>query len=57
MTTLALLFMAASWSFVLGLTVWSFRRVLRSRSGARNRPQAGKMAPDQDGSGPAERLN
>lgn len=29
MTTAAVLFMAASWAFVLSLTVWSFSRVLR----------------------------
>jgi hypothetical protein len=29
-STGALLFMAASWSAVLGLAAWSFRRVLRS---------------------------
>lgn len=28
MTTNAILFMVASWAFVLGLTVWSFKRVL-----------------------------
>ena len=26
----AIVFMAASWSFVLGLTAWSFSRILRS---------------------------
>lgn len=29
MTTGAVLFMAASWIFVLGLTFWSFHRILR----------------------------
>ena len=29
MTTGAILFMAASWAFVLGLTFWSFARILR----------------------------
>lgn len=28
MTTGAIIFMAASWSFVLGLTFWAFRRML-----------------------------
>lgn len=32
MTTAAALFMAASWTFVLGLVVWCFRRVLKSES-------------------------
>ena len=32
MTPLAIAFMVASWSFVLGLTAWCFIRVLRSRS-------------------------
>ena len=31
MTVSAILFMAASWTFVLGLTLWAFARVLRSR--------------------------
>jgi len=35
MTPLALGFMVASWAFVLGLTAWSFHRVLRSRDGPR----------------------
>ena len=30
MTTGALLFMLASWAFVLGLTSWSFYRLMRS---------------------------
>jgi hypothetical protein len=30
MTTGAIVFMAASWSFVLGLTFWSYRRMLSS---------------------------
>ena len=29
MTTNAVIFMAASWTFVLGLTVWAFSRILR----------------------------
>jgi hypothetical protein len=28
MNTLAIIFMAAAWIFVLGLTLWSFRRLL-----------------------------
>lgn len=31
MTTGALLFMAGSWVFVLGLMGWSFRRILRQQ--------------------------
>ncbi len=29
MTTAAIVFMAASWTFVLGLTAWAFARVLK----------------------------
>jgi len=29
MTSSAMVFMAASWTFVLGLTAWSFRRILK----------------------------
>ena len=29
MTTAAIIFMAASWTFVLGLTLWSFGRILK----------------------------
>jgi hypothetical protein len=29
MTSSAMVFMAASWAFVLGLTAWSFRRILK----------------------------
>lgn len=29
MTTSAIVFMVASWTFVLGLTGWSFSRILR----------------------------
>lgn len=32
MTTSAVVFMAASWTFVLGLTVWAFARVLKAQS-------------------------
>lgn len=31
MTRSAILFMAISWIFVLGLTAWAFARVLRAR--------------------------
>ncbi|MBW3655262.1 MAG: hypothetical protein KY444_04095 [Gemmatimonadetes bacterium] len=39
----ALLFMLLSWSFVLGLTTWSFGRILK-----------GKKHFDPDGIGPAQ---
>lgn len=29
MTTPAMIFMAASWTFVLGLTLWSFSRIMK----------------------------
>jgi hypothetical protein len=29
MTTAAIIFMAASWTFVLGLMLWAFRRILK----------------------------
>lgn len=29
MTTAAMVFMAASWTFVLGLTAWSFSKILK----------------------------
>jgi hypothetical protein len=29
MTTAAMVFMALSWAFVLGLTGWSFKRILK----------------------------
>jgi len=32
MTPGAIVFMALSWTFVLGLTIWSFWRVLRKQS-------------------------
>jgi hypothetical protein len=32
MSTGALIFMTVSWTFVLGLTFWSFSRVLRKRA-------------------------
>lgn len=34
MTTGAFLFMAGSWAFVLGLTAWSFWRILQVQSGS-----------------------
>ena len=42
MTTQAIIFMAASWIFVLGLTFWSFARLLRDQKHF-----------DPDGIGPA----
>ena len=42
MTTGALIFMATSWVFVLGLTAWSFARILTK-----------KKHHDPDGLGPA----
>lgn len=39
----ALIFMLASWTFVIGLTVWSFVRILRSQKHF-----------DPDGIGPAQ---
>lgn len=42
MTPAAILFMAASWTFVLGLTTWAFARLLRD-----------KKHFDPDGIGPA----
>ena len=32
MTGSAIIFMAASWTFVLGLTLWSFARILGQQS-------------------------
>ncbi len=29
MTTAAVIFMAGSWTFVLGLTLWSFAKILK----------------------------
>ena len=43
MTTGAMIFMAASWAFVLGLTFWSFGRILRHQQHF-----------DPDGIGPAK---
>ena len=51
MTPLAIAFMAASWSFVLGLAAWSFHRVIRSRS-ARKGPGV-EAAEDPDDGGRA----
>ncbi len=42
MTPGALIFMLASWAFVLGLTFWSFRKILQSQKHF-----------DPDGIGPA----
>jgi hypothetical protein len=38
MNTLALVFMAGAWIFVLGLTIWSFRKLLST-------PQEEKLPP------------
>jgi len=43
MTTGAVLFMAGSWAFALGLTTWSFAKILRHQAHH-----------DPDGIGPAE---
>ncbi len=43
MSTSAILFMAGSWTFVLGLTFWSFYKLLKD-----------KKHFDPDGIGPAE---
>ena len=43
MTIDAIIFMAASWTMVLGLFFWSFRRILTT-----------KAHHDPDGTGPAE---
>jgi len=43
MTLDAIFFMAASWTMVIGLFVWSFSRVLRT-----------KQHHDPDGTGPTE---
>ena len=43
MTTAAMIFMAGSWIFVLGLTFWSFARILRHQKHH-----------DPDGIGPAQ---
>lgn len=32
MSTLALIFMAGAWAFVLGLTGWAFRKLLQTPS-------------------------
>ena len=42
MTTQAIIFMVASWTFVLGLTFWSFARIMSK-----------KEHHDPDGIGPA----
>ena len=40
MTTSAILFMVGSWAFVLGLTGWSFKRVLAQPDKANQPPTA-----------------
>jgi hypothetical protein len=32
MTTAAVIFMAASWTFVLGLTFWSFAKIMKKQN-------------------------
>jgi hypothetical protein len=46
MTPLALVFMALSWSLVLGLAVWSFRRVLQATERRRCAADADGEPPD-----------
>lgn len=40
MTTAAIAFWLGSWAFVLGLTGWSFYRVLKAQANRGNRPRA-----------------
>lgn len=55
MTTGALVFMLVSWAFVLGLTFWSFARILRNQK-HHDPDSIGPMAPPvpgkEDGSMP-----
>lgn len=44
MTTQAIFFMLASWGGVLGLTVWAFARLLRSKPA--ELPPAGENSPE-----------
>ena len=41
MTTGALIFMLAAWAFVLGLTLWSFSRLMRSDASKEPLPPPG----------------
>ncbi|MEP0548024.1 MAG: hypothetical protein ABJF88_13905 [Rhodothermales bacterium] len=43
MTTGALVFMAASWVFVLGLMTWSFWRVLRPKPKSSTAQRNGRL--------------
>jgi hypothetical protein len=43
MTTSAIIFMALSWAFVLGLTFWSFRKMLST-----DKKPAGAEAPETE---------
>jgi len=43
MTTGALVFMLAAWAFVLGLTTWAFRRLLRSEPSREHLPPPGSI--------------
>lgn len=47
MTTGAVIFMVASWGFVLGLTTWSFVRVMRHQ-GHHDPDGIGPAAPPED---------
>jgi hypothetical protein len=38
MNTMAMIFMAGAWTFVLGLTIWAYRKLLRT-------PQDEKLPP------------
>jgi hypothetical protein len=38
MTTAAIAFLLGSWTFVLGLTGWSFYRVLKAQASKETRP-------------------
>jgi hypothetical protein len=59
MSSAAIVFMVASWAFVLGLTFWSFARILRKQAhfdpdgiGPASPPEPGIYDP---GSGPTTR--
>lgn len=43
MTTGALIFMLAAWAFVLGLTTWSFRKLMRSEPEHEHLPPPGSI--------------
>lgn len=61
MTTGAVIFMALSWAFVLGLVTWSYRRILTSKDhfdpdgiGPAVPPEPGRH--DSSSGGPGARL-